>query len=66
MRWIIGGKAVERDAASTEKAFAKLGAFLRKAAARSCDTLFHAFADAIPRFKTAEVQNYFCAAGYPR
>lgn len=66
MRWIVGGKAVERDAASTGKAFAKLKAFLRKAAARTCDTLSQAFADAISRFKTAEFQNYFCVAVYPR
>jgi len=49
-----------------EKAFAKLKAFLRKAAARTYDDLFDAFGDAISQFKPEEFQNYFCAAGYPR
>jgi len=54
------------DLNSIEKAFAKLKAFIRKAAGRTYDTPFHALVDAISRFKTAEFQNYFCAAGCPR
>lgn len=49
-----------------EQVFAKLKAFLRKAAARTCDALFDAFADALSRFKPDEFLNYFRAAGYSR
>jgi transposase len=47
-----------------EKAFAKLKAFLRKAAARTRDDLWNAIASAIPRFKVNECKNYFIDAGY--
>jgi len=47
-----------------ENAFAKLKAFLRKAAARTIDDLGHAIRDAIPRFTPPECANYFTAAGY--
>ena len=47
-----------------ENAFAKLKAFLRKAAARDIDQLWAAIRDAIPSFSTRECQNYFIAAGY--
>jgi transposase len=47
-----------------EKAFAKLKAFLRKAAARTRDDLWSAIASAIPRFRAKECTNYFTAAGY--
>lgn len=49
-----------------EQVFAKLEAVLRKAAARTYEALFDAFTDAITRFKEAEFQNYFTAAGYLR
>ena len=47
-----------------EKAFAKLKAFLRKAAARTRDDLWCAIANAIPRFRAKECTNYFLDAGY--
>jgi transposase len=47
-----------------ENAFAKLKAFLRKAAARSIDSLWNAIGDALPEFTHAECANYFIAAGY--
>jgi transposase len=47
-----------------ENAFAKLKAILRKAAARSIDSLWATVAAALPAFTTAECANYFTAAGY--
>ena len=47
-----------------EKAFAKLKALLRKAAARTIPDLWDAIADTIPKFKPRECANYFEAAGY--
>ena len=47
-----------------EKAFAKLKAFLRKAAARTIDALWDAIAKAIDTFTPNECQNYFAASGY--
>lgn len=47
-----------------ENAFAKLKALLRKAAARSVDSLWIAIAAAIETFKPVECANYFAAAGY--
>ena len=47
-----------------ENAFAKLKAFLRKAAARTIDGLWDAIRDALPLFTPAECANYFAAAGY--
>jgi transposase len=47
-----------------EMAFAKLKAFLRKAAARTRDDLWDAIADAIPRFRATECTNYFTDSGY--
>ncbi len=47
-----------------EKAFAKLKAMLRKAAARTIDTLWNAIAQIIETFTPAECTNYFIAAGY--
>jgi transposase len=46
-----------------EKAFAKLKALPKKAAARSLDDLRRGIADALPRF-TADECNYFTDAGY--
>lgn len=47
-----------------ENAFAKLKAFLRKAAARTIDALWNAIGDALPAFTPVECANYFTAAGY--
>lgn len=47
-----------------ENAFAKLKAFLRRAAARSIDALWDAIRHALPKFTPAECANYFTAAGY--
>lgn len=47
-----------------EKAFAKLKALLRKAAARTLDMLWHVIADSLDAFTPPECANYFTAAGY--
>ncbi len=47
-----------------EKAFSKLKAFLRKAAARTVDDLWQAIADALNIFSPRECQNDFAACGY--
>ncbi len=47
-----------------ENAFSKLKARLRKAAARTRDTLWTAVADALDAFSPDECANYFTAAGY--
>jgi transposase len=49
-----------------ENVFAKLKAILRKAAARTRDTLWNAVAIAIDAFTPPECANYFAAAGYDR
>ena len=47
-----------------EKAFAKLKALLRKAAARTINDLWDAIRDAMPKFSATECANYFTATGY--
>ena len=47
-----------------ENAFAKFKSLLRKAAARSVETLEAAIADAFHAFSPQECANYFAAAGY--
>jgi transposase len=47
-----------------ENAFAKLKALLRKAAARTIHELWHAVAEALPKFTPQQCANYFTAAGY--
>lgn len=47
-----------------EMAFSKLKALLRKAAARSIDSLWRVVADCLKKFKPVECQHYFEAAGY--
>ncbi len=49
-----------------EMAFAKLKAFLKKAAARTIDDLWDAIAIGIDTFTPTECENYFAAAGYDR
>jgi transposase len=47
-----------------ENAFAKLKAHVRKAAARTIETLETAAADALQTFKPTECANFFAHAGY--
>ena len=47
-----------------ENAFAKLKAFLRKAAARTIQTLWDAIGRLLDSFAPRECANYFAAAGY--
>ena len=47
-----------------ENAFAKLKAFLRKAAERTVDGLWAAIGRAVDLFSPDECRNYFAAAGY--
>lgn len=47
-----------------EMAFAKLKAFLKKAAARTLDALWDAIAEALPRLTQQDCANFFKAAGY--
>lgn len=47
-----------------EKAFAKLKALLRKAAARTVDALWAVIGETIETFTSTECANYFTAAGY--
>ena len=47
-----------------KKAFSKLKALLRKAAARTVESLWTAIGDFIPAFTSTECANYFVAAGY--
>lgn len=47
-----------------EMAFAKLKAALRKAAARTVETLWDTIAKAIQTYTTEECRNYFNTAGY--
>jgi transposase len=52
------------DFNSIENAFAKFKLALRKAAARTIDTLWDAIARIIQTFSPRECRNYFAAAGY--
>ncbi len=47
-----------------EKAFAKLKAILREAAACTFDDLISAIRDALPAFSPSECANYFTTCGY--
>ena len=47
-----------------ENAYAKFKAHLRKAAARTVDSLEHAILDAYRSFTPNQCNNYFVAAGY--
>jgi len=49
-----------------EQAFAKLKAALRKAAARTFDTLIKAIANALDTFTPEECANYIANSGYRR
>jgi transposase len=47
-----------------EMAFSKLKALLKKTAARTLETLWHAIAEALPRLTAHDCNNYIAAAGY--
>ncbi len=47
-----------------EKFFAKLKHWLRKAAGRTGDAVYHAIAETLPLTTPAECSNYFAEAGY--
>jgi transposase len=47
-----------------EQSFAKLKSLIRKAAARTRETLWNSIGDFIPRFVPDECANYFAKAGY--
>ena len=47
-----------------EKAFSKVKAILRKAAARTLEDLWAAIADALTAFTPQECRNYFASCGY--
>jgi len=47
-----------------EKFFAKLKHWLRKAARRTVDAVYHAIADILPLTSPTECSNYFAQAGY--
>lgn len=47
-----------------EQTFAKLKAWLRKAAARTRDALWQSIAEAMDTFTAAECTNYFRNSGY--
>src|SRR2546423_13746978 len=58
--------AYSPDLNPIEQAFAKLKAALRKAAARTFDTLVEAIADAPDTFTPEECKNYLVNSGYRR
>jgi transposase len=62
--WMLFLPQYSPDLNPIEMAFSKLKAYLRKAAARTFDTLFEALHDICNLFKPAECSNYFKAAGY--
>jgi transposase len=47
-----------------EKFFAKLKHWLRKAATRTVEAVYHAISDILPLTSPAECSNYFAKAGY--
>ena len=59
-----GRREQEPSTPSIELAFAKLKAFLRKAAARTIPDLWAAVAQAIETFEPGECARYFAHAGY--
>jgi transposase len=58
--------AYSPDLNPIEQAFAKLKAALRKAAARTFDTLIEAIADTLDTFTSKECANYIANSGYRR
>jgi transposase len=62
--WMLFLPQYSPDLNPIEMAFSKLKAHLRKAAARSFDTLIEAIGDICRLYSPDECQNYFRAAGY--
>ena len=62
--WMLFLPQYSPDLNPIEKAFAKLKAHLRKAAARTFDALFKALHDICDLFTPGECQNFFKDAGY--
>ena len=62
--WMLFLPQYSPDLNPIEKAFAKLKAHLRKAAARTFDALFKALHDICDLFTPEECQNFFNDAGY--
>ncbi|MDB5583032.1 MAG: hypothetical protein JWR80_8208 [Bradyrhizobium sp.] len=62
--WMLFLPQYSPDLNPIEMAFAKLKAHLRKAAARTFDTLIDAIGDICRLFDPAECSNYFAKAGY--
>lgn len=62
--WMLFLPQYSPDLNPIEMAFAKLKALLRKAAARTFDTLIEAIGDICSLFEPAECRNYFNKAGY--
>jgi transposase len=62
--WMLFLPQYSPDLNPIEMAFSKLKAHLRKAAARTFDTLFAALHDICGLFSPDECRNYFKAAGY--
>lgn len=62
--WMLFLPQYSPDLNPIEMAFSKLKAHLRKAAARTFDTLFKALHDICKLFEPRECQNYFKDAGY--
>lgn len=62
--WMLFLPQYSPDLNPIEMAFSKLKAHLRKAAARTFDTLFNALQDICRLFSPDECRNYFKAAGY--
>jgi len=62
--WMLFLPQYSPDLNPIEMAFAKLKTLMRKAAARTFDTLIDAIGDICRLFKPSECLNYFNAAGY--
>jgi transposase len=62
--WMLFLPPYSPDLNPIEMAFAKLKAYLRKAAARSIDAVCNSLADICNMFDPIECRNYFQAAGY--
>src|SRR3546814_24437 len=62
--WMLFLPQYSPDLNPIEMAFSKLKAHLRKAAARSFDTLIEAIGDICRLYPPDECRNYFRAAGY--
>lgn len=62
--WFLFLPAYSPDLNPIEMAFSKLKAHLRKAKARTIETLWHAIGNICDLYSETECRNYFTAAGY--